>query len=98
MIPSGVQRGIEVGLGVLAIVLLWWGAIVGLGLDRFTARTPLDVERYLATSDGAGDHVRALLSALSTTVGNAALGYLVGTTAACVLAGGLVLSRVVESA
>jgi ABC-type nitrate/sulfonate/bicarbonate transport system permease component len=84
--------------GFAAVVLLWWGGILVLGLDRFTARTPADVWRYLATSAGAGAHERALLAALSTTVGNAALGYLAGTLAACLLAGGLVMSRMVEHA
>jgi hypothetical protein len=31
--------------GFAAVVLLWWGGILVLGLDRFTARTPADVWR-----------------------------------------------------
>jgi ABC-type nitrate/sulfonate/bicarbonate transport system permease component len=83
---------------LVAVVLLWWGGILALGLDRFTARTPLDVWRYLAASADAGAHERALLAALSTTVGDAALGYAAGTFVACAVAGALVLSRTVEHA
>jgi ABC-type nitrate/sulfonate/bicarbonate transport system permease component len=81
-----------------AVVALWWGGIVMLGLDQFTARTPPDVWRYIATSADAGPHQRVLLAALSTTVGNAALGYFAGSAAACLAAAAVVLSRAVEHA
>jgi ABC-type nitrate/sulfonate/bicarbonate transport system permease component len=90
------KRAAEAAAFVAGILLVWWGGIIVLGLDRFTARTPPDVWHYVAISAGAGDHDRALLAALSTTVGNAALGYVAGTVAACALAGALVMSRLVE--
>lgn len=68
----------EVVLAIVATLALWAGAIRLFHLDHYFARGPLDVWRYLFTDPGASGHRSELLGALSSTLGRAGLGYLVG--------------------
>jgi ABC-type nitrate/sulfonate/bicarbonate transport system permease component len=73
-------------LGGALVVIVGWYAVVGVvGADRFVARTPLDVWRYLVEGDAAA-HRHELWVALATTLGHAGVGFVAGTVAGAGLA------------
>ncbi|MDY7100353.1 MAG: ABC transporter permease subunit [Actinomycetota bacterium] len=74
----------------------WWGLIELFDLDPFFAKTPADVWAYLVTDPEAAANRSQLLGDLSSTLGNAALGYLAGTIGALLLAIAVVSNRTVE--
>jgi ABC-type nitrate/sulfonate/bicarbonate transport system permease component len=77
--------GRTVGFSLLTLVVLcgvWQAMISGLHLSPFVAKGPIDVYHYLFTDPGAAANRSQLLSALGTTVRDAALGYVVGTAGA----------------
>lgn len=75
---------------------LWAGFIRFMDLSPFFAKGPTDVWRFLFDGPTAADDRSELLDALRTTLGNAALGYLVGTAGALLLATAVVSSASVE--
>ncbi|MCF7548219.1 ATP-binding cassette domain-containing protein [Pseudonocardia sp. WMMC193] len=77
----GPLAALVAGLGsVLALAVLWELLLLGLRLDPFLARGPVDVLRYLVT-DPAGTR-SALIVATGTTLWHALLGLVVGAAAA----------------
>jgi ABC-type nitrate/sulfonate/bicarbonate transport system permease component len=80
-----VRTGRTVGVSVFSLGVicgLWQGLISGLHLSPFVAKGPVDVYNYLFTSPTAAANRSELLSALGTTVRDAALGYVAGTLVA----------------
>jgi ABC-type nitrate/sulfonate/bicarbonate transport system permease component len=70
----------------VAVVVAGWYAVLGLvGADRFVARTPVDVWRYLVGGDGAVRR-HELWTALATTLGHAGVGFVAGIAAGAGLA------------
>jgi len=88
-----------------AIVLLLWQAVVSLtGISPYVAKGPLDVWEFLFVDAAGVDpdrtaavHRAALTPLLSTTLQDAALGWVVGMTVAIALAITFSLSRAVEA-
>jgi sulfonate transport system permease protein len=68
-------------IGVAAIVGLWYAALRLLDVDSFIGVTPDRVWEYLVTSPLATDNRSAMLDALITTMGHAAIGFIAGTSA-----------------
>lgn len=75
---------------------LWTGLLAVMDLDPFFAKGPGDVWAFLFSHPEAAAHRVELTTALRTTLGNAALGYLVGTVGALALALVVVSSLTVE--
>lgn len=75
---------------------LWIGFIELLDLNPFFAKGPTDVWEFLTSGPNASADRAELVAALRTTLGNAALGYLVGTAGALAMAIAVVSSRTVE--
>jgi sulfonate transport system permease protein len=73
--------------GSLVIVLLGWYALIrGFNLNSYFAKTPVDVFQYLFTDAAASANRERLWSGLAITLGDAALGYVVGTIIAVIVA------------
>lgn len=66
---------------------LWWGSLQLFHITPYLGKTPLDVLNYLVLGPDALGHSTELLAYLITTLGKAALGLVVGTAAAVVMAG-----------
>ena len=86
----------EVVLAIVTTLGLWAGAIRFFHLDHYFARGPLDVWRFLVTGPGAAGHRSELFGALSSTLGRAGLGYLVGLLVGVLMALVLALTPVVR--
>lgn len=71
---------------LLIVVVAWWGLIALLGLDPYFAKTPADVFSYLFLSADADDHRATILNGLVITLRDAAVGYVIGSAAACAIA------------
>jgi ABC-type nitrate/sulfonate/bicarbonate transport system permease component len=86
-------------LGVtLFILVAWWAAIRGFGLDPLSAKSPADVFHYVFTHAHAAAHRAALAKALGKTLGDALIGYLAGLALGSLLAAATSLSRTAEQA
>lgn len=83
-------------LSFLIVMVVWEAAIVLLDLDKFIARGPLDVWKYL-TSASATERQLLIDSSLTTLV-DAALGLIGGTVAAVLVAMIFTMRRGVEQA
>lgn len=70
---------------VLLPLLLWQAVVVGSGLSRIVALTPLDVLHYLGDQAGAAEARLSLASALADSLPQAALGLLLGLGCAFVM-------------
>jgi ABC-type nitrate/sulfonate/bicarbonate transport system permease component len=82
-------------LSVAVICLVWQGLITGFHTDPFLTRGPLQVWRYL-TDPTHGEQRSLLLVDSRDTLIDAAVGVLVGTTAALAVAVGFALWRAVR--
>jgi sulfonate transport system permease protein len=83
------------GSGVV-IVAVWWGVILAFGLSPYFAKTPADVFVYLVTDPAAAENRAVIVAGLGITLRDAAVGYVIGTIAACIVALGIVVSKSVE--
>jgi ABC-type nitrate/sulfonate/bicarbonate transport system permease component len=82
-------------LSVVAVLAVWWVG-VRVALDPYLAKTPGEVWGYLSSGAGAAQHRHDVGASLLTTLGDAGLGYVVGTLVALVLAGLFLISPLVE--
>ena len=71
---------------VVLILALWNGFIAVMHLNRFFAKTPLDVARYLFSGPLAPGQRNAIVHALLVTLGEASYGFVIGTALAIALA------------
>ncbi|TXK20077.1 ABC transporter permease subunit [Homoserinibacter sp. GY 40078] len=100
-----IGRSLGNALLTVVIVLLLWQAVVSLtGISPYVAKGPLDVWQYLFVDEpgvdpdrSAAAHRAALVPLLTTTLADAALGWVVGMAVAIVLAVLFSLSRAVEA-
>lgn len=103
---AGADLGRRIGLRALRSVLgalvslvvaigAWQLVVKGIGLNPFVARGPLDVWRYL-TGDGSAANRKIVFAATRTTIGDAAVGFVAGTTAAVGLSLVFAIRRGVE--
>jgi ABC-type nitrate/sulfonate/bicarbonate transport system permease component len=87
---TGISRGVTaIPLVVASIVLIlgvWYAFIWVFRLDGFFAKTPLDVFHYLVVDVNAAEHRDRIFGALSTTLVDTGVGYLVGTAVALAFA------------
>jgi ABC-type nitrate/sulfonate/bicarbonate transport system permease component len=102
--PAGRRPWLSLGcrvaalLGTLAaLVLLWWAAVVGLGLNPYYAKTPIEVLQGLSIPQAGMSTGHALLTGAGRTLAHAAYGYLAGTLAAVLLAAAVTSLPVVRS-
>ncbi len=99
--PSGTGRarglrGAAEALFIVALALaLWAGAMEAFDLDRFFAKRPDDIWRFLVTDPGAGANRAALFSAFAETLASVLPGYVGGLLLGAGLAAAMVLSRTV---
>lgn len=90
--PPAAQNGnrLKITLASLALVpvvlVLWQGAMVGFGLNRFFAKRPGDIWNYLVNSPEAAIHRDTVSNAVGETLMTAGPGYLVGLAAGALLA------------
>ena len=96
------RTGVTVGtiaLSALILAVLWQVAIVAVGQSPFIAKGPLDVVNYF-TQDGvdgtAADHRALLAGLLGVTLGDAALGFVIGLALSIAISFAFVLFRPVE--
>ncbi|RZU76023.1 ABC-type nitrate/sulfonate/bicarbonate transport system permease component [Micromonospora kangleipakensis] len=81
----------------VAVTLAGWYALLRLfDLNGYFAKTPSDVLRYVVSDPDAATHRHELWLALKVTMVDAAVGYLVGTVAAVVMAVAVVTVRAAE--
>ncbi|MFT4234104.1 MAG: ABC transporter permease subunit [Microbacterium sp.] len=92
-LASGISRGRNAFTGVLGfvgslaiVILAWWGLFAAFGLDPYFAKTPPDVISYLVTDVDAPQDRAMVWSALVVTLGDAGIGYAIGTALACIVA------------
>jgi ABC-type nitrate/sulfonate/bicarbonate transport system permease component len=90
------RAGVTGVVSLAVICLLWAGAIRGLHLNPYFAKTPLAVWRYLVSGPGAAANRQSLVAPVEATLRDASLGYLFGTLAGLGVAIVFVLSRSVE--
>lgn len=91
-------------LGALGFLILstvialagWYAVLRIFGLDGYFAKTPADVWRYVAADPAAGANRAELWAALRVTLLDAAVGYVVGTLAAIVMAIAVVTVRALD--
>ncbi len=101
--PARIAAAVGARIGsimlTLVIILAVWAAIVkGFHLDPYFAKTPLAVWTSL-TSPLTGPTERSeLWSGFGVTLRDAAIGYLLGTAAAVILAGAFILWPIVQAA
>ncbi len=79
------------GLTLLAALALWWGAMEAFGLNRFFAKRPDDLWRFLVTAPQAETSRAILLAALAETLRETVPGYAAGLMLGAGLAAGLCL-------
>jgi ABC-type nitrate/sulfonate/bicarbonate transport system permease component len=94
--PRGLWVIVELTIWVGALLALWYAFIRLLDLDPYLAKTPDDVWAYLVSDDESASHRAELLDQLRITVVDAALGFIVGTAAAIVVALGIVWNGSIE--
>ena len=74
-----IARLLAAGLGTVVLVLaLWWLAMEAFSLNRFFAKRPDDVWRYLVSGPGAADHRAVLWAATAQTLVQVLPGYAAG--------------------
>lgn len=96
-VSRAVGRSVLNALLTFAIVLALWWAVVNLtGISPYVAKGPTDVWEFFFTSDEAEVNRAEMLPLLWQTLGDAALGFVVGMLVALVLALAFSLSRSVE--
>lgn len=78
-------------LTMLVVLTLWYGAMEGLGLNRFFAKRPDDVFAFLFSAANAGQNRATLLTAFAQTLSLAMPGYLMGLALGAGLAAAMVL-------
>jgi ABC-type nitrate/sulfonate/bicarbonate transport system permease component len=83
---------------LVVVVPLWLGLLNVFAIDRFVARSPVDVWRYLVTSVHAAADRAKVLSGLGQTLTDAGFGFVAGLVAAVVVALVFVLVRSAEQA
>jgi len=89
---AGPMARLAVGLlTVLAVLVLWWGAMELAGLNRFFAKRPDDVWRFLVTAPQAAAARATLGAAMAETLAWTLPGYVVGLALGAGLAAALVL-------
>ena len=88
---------VRVVTGVAAVVVVWYGLVWVLGLDPYLAKTPGDVLAYFFSGPHAAANRGTVLSALGSTLGDAAGGYVLGTALALAAAVVVLLSRTVDA-
>lgn len=81
---------------VVVVIGVWWGVIIAFGLNPYFAKTPLDVVQHLVTDPTAPVNRATIGDGLLVTLRDAAIGYLVGTAVACLVAVAVVSSRAAE--
>ncbi|SNQ46415.1 ABC-type nitrate/sulfonate/bicarbonate transport system, permease component [Frankia canadensis] len=89
---------LSVVASVAVIIGLWYAFIAVFDLNSLVAKDPKAVWDYLFTAEKAPRSRRVILDGLWRTLGDAGMGYLVGTAAAIVVAVTFVLFRSVERA
>lgn len=104
--PLRAFRSLALLTASFALVIgLWWGFLNFAHVNSFVGKNPIDVLHYLfggavdssvVTGSQAAANRSEILGALGTTVVDAALGYVVGTGIAVIVAISVVMSRVVE--
>jgi sulfonate transport system permease protein len=90
-------RGLAYAVVSAAVIIGLWQALIDvLHLNPFFAKCPAGIWQYLVSSPTAGSSWHQLLSALTITARDAALGYMAGTAAAAAAAVAVAASRTVE--
>ena len=89
---------IKVAAVTLFGLAVWEILIRSSGLSSYFVKSPLDVWRYLTSGPAAAAHRSALLGALARTAQDAGIGWAVGTVAAVICAGTLVVIKSVGAA
>jgi sulfonate transport system permease protein len=82
---------------VALVIALWSWTMRWFDLNSFFAKRPSDVWHWLTGTNGVA-HRKVLIDDMKITLGNAGLGYLVGTAGALALAVAVAASRTVERA
>lgn len=85
-------------LTIVAVLAMWVGAIWVFQLSPYVAKGPVDVWNYLFADDDAAAHRELLFGQLAVTLGDAAVGFAAGLTAALVVAILFQLSKGLEHA
>jgi ABC-type nitrate/sulfonate/bicarbonate transport system permease component len=100
---SGLRSGRNALVAVLGVVgsavvviAAWWGTILAFDLSPYFAKTPADVAVYLFADPDAAANRATILSGLGITLRDAAVGYVIGTILACIVAIAIVVSPIVE--
>jgi len=83
-------------VSLATVVALWYLLIAAAHGNALVTKDPVDVFRYLFTGPDAGSHLHTIGAQLRVTLRDAAVGYLVGTAVAVVVACLFVLVRSVE--
>jgi len=82
---------------VVIVVLGWYLLIRAFNLNSYFAKTPLDIFEYLVTDAVASANRERLWEGLVVTLGDAAVGYVVGMVAAVLIALLVVTSSLAET-
>ena len=86
-------------LVAVALVLIGWVAFLALfHVDASIGKNPKDVAAYLLTNTDAAAHRRVVFGFLSTTLHDAALGFVCGLAAALIVSAAFILWRPAEHA
>lgn len=80
------------------ILLLWLGLLSAFDVSDFVGKGPLDVYEHLFTEEESAATRTEIWGLTMATLRDAAIGFVAGMIAAAVIAVGIVMSRVVESA
>ncbi|MDQ1597635.1 MAG: hypothetical protein QOI70_1059 [Microbacteriaceae bacterium] len=73
-------------VSLVAVLVLWFVLVKVSGLDPYLAKTPDQVWAFFTTDSGAAGHRELIASGLLKTLGDASIGYAVGTVVALVVA------------
>lgn len=91
------SRSIFLAVLSLGVVIgLWYGALAILNLSPYYAKNPADVWTYLTSGDTADANRAELWHELGTTLRDAGVGYVAGSTVGLLTAIAIVLSPTVE--
>ncbi len=85
-------------VAVALVVLAWMAFLVVFHVNASIGKNPKDVAAYLLTRPNASANRSVVLKSLSTTLHDAAIGFVLGLVAATVVSTLFVLSRAVEQA
>jgi len=83
-------------VGAASTLGLWLLFVELVHMDQLVKKTPMDVWRYLFDSKKATANRKSLFDALSTTLGNLGIGYLIGIIAGIVVSSVFLLSPAVR--